>query len=94
MSRVFDLLAKNFEKVRKWNINGLNGISGLALLSHVISLTTKFPRIRDSRFLHTGNRISMQLKLSTAAGALAQARADWSGVREHTGMIHLMQNLD
>lgn len=45
-----------------------------------ISLTTKFPRIRDSRFLHTGSRISRQLKLRTAAGALAQARADWRGV--------------
>lgn len=31
----------------------------------------------DSRFLQTGRRISMQLKLRTAAGALAHARADW-----------------
>lgn len=61
-------------------------MGGLALLSHqkkqktkkTRNLTTKLPRIRDSRFLHTGSRISMQLKLSTAAGALAQARADWS----------------
>lgn len=41
-------------------------------------LTTKEPRIRESRFLHTGSRISMQLKLRTAAGALAQAKADWN----------------
>lgn len=40
-------------------------------------LTTKEPRIRDSRFLQTGRRISRQLKLRTAAGALAQANADW-----------------
>lgn len=40
-------------------------------------LTTKEPRIRDSRFRHTGSRISKQLKLRTAAGALAQAKADW-----------------
>lgn len=33
----------------------------------------------DSRFLQTGRRISMQLKLRTAAGALAHARADWGG---------------
>lgn len=39
-------------------------------------LTTKEPRSRDSRFLHTGRRMSMQLKLRTAAGALAQAKAD------------------
>lgn len=41
-------------------------------------LTTKEPRTRDSRFLHTGRRISRQLKLRTAAGALAQAKADWN----------------
>lgn len=40
------------------------------------NLTTKEPRMSDSRFLHTGRRISMQLKFRTAAGALAQARAD------------------
>lgn len=39
-------------------------------------LTTNEPRMSDSRFLHTGSRISMQLKFRTAAGALAQARAD------------------
>ena len=46
-------------------------------------LTMKEPRSRDSRFLHTGRRISMQLKLSTAAGALAQAKADWKNKTKH-----------
>jgi len=36
----------------------------------------KEPRIRDSRLRQTGKRISMQLKLRTAAGALAQGKAD------------------
>lgn len=42
----------------------------------VRQLTMKEPRIRDSRLRQTGRRISMQLKLSTAAGALAQGSAD------------------
>jgi len=42
-------------------------------------LTTNDPRRSDSRFLHTGRRISKQLKLRTAAGALAQAKACWKG---------------
>lgn len=47
----------------------------LALLCRV-NLTMKEPLNRDNRFLHTGRRISRQLKLRTAAGALAQAKAD------------------
>lgn len=49
----------------------------------VHSLTTKEPRSRDSRFLHTGRRISMQLKLRTAAGALAQGKPDWNTTHTH-----------
>lgn len=48
------------------------------LSCRLCDLTTKEPRTRDSRFLHTGRRINKQLKLRTAAGALAQARADWN----------------
>lgn len=33
------------------------------------------PRRKERRFLQTGNRMSMQLKLRQAAGALAQDRA-------------------
>lgn len=40
------------------------------------------PRRRESRFLQTGSRISMQLKLRQAAGALAQDRACW-GDQKH-----------
>lgn len=35
------------------------------------------PRRKESRFLQTGSRMSMQLKLRQAAGALAQDRACW-----------------
>lgn len=39
--------------------------------------TWMVPRRNDRRLRHTGNRMSMQLKLRQAAGALAQDRACW-----------------
>lgn len=41
----------------------------------VVMDTWMDPRRKESRFLQTGNRMSMQLKLRQAAGALAQDRA-------------------
>lgn len=45
------------------------------------------PRRSESRFLQTGSRISMQLKLRQAAGARAQDRACWR-VQEHFSITH------
>lgn len=55
------------------------------MLQTIVNFTMKEPRSRDSRFRHTGRRISMQLKLRTAAGALAQDKADWNTT--HTFII-------
>lgn len=40
--------------------------------------TWMVPRRNDRRLRHTGSRMSMQLKLRQAAGALAQDRACWT----------------
>lgn len=50
-----------------------NTIFTRLVISKRISVLTPSPRMDDSKFLHIVNKISMQLKLSTAAEARAKA---------------------